>query len=73
MEGLELGRIWPHVLGSEHCIIEGNLRLSDPTLSTAEDNAMLIGCLHQLQEVWSCSLGVTAVDTYIIMNGNYDG
>ena len=31
-----------------HCTIEANLRLPYLTLSTVEDNDMLMGCLHEL-------------------------
>ena len=72
-KSLEFCRIWLHALGSEHCAIEGNLRLSDLTLSTAEDNAMLMGCLHGLQEVSVMLLGGTAIDVLIIISGNYAG
>ena len=36
-----------------------------------KDNTMLFGCLHQLKEVSVMVLRGTAVDAYIIMNGNY--
>ena len=48
LEGLYFGRIQPHALGSEHCTIEGNLMLPDATLGAIEDNAVYLGCLHQL-------------------------
>ena len=73
MEGLDFGGIQSHALGSEHCTIEGNLRLPDVTLSTVEDNAMFFVCLHQLQEVLVMFLRGMTVDTYIIMNGDYAG
>ena len=73
LEGLDLGRILLHALGHKHCAIEGNLRLPDLTLSAVEDNAMLMDCLHQLQEMSLMLLGGMAIDAYIIMNGNYVG
>ena len=69
--GLDFGGIWLNALGSEHCAIEGNLRLPDLTLCTVEYNVTLMGCLHQLQEVLVMLLVGTAIDAYIIMNGNY--
>ena len=71
LEGLDFGGIQPHALGTEHCAREGNLRLPVLTLSTVEDNAKLTGCLHQLQEVSVMHLRGMAIDTYIIMNGEY--
>ena len=51
--GFNFGRIWLHALVSEYCAVEGNFRWPDLTLSAVEDNAMLMDCLHQLQEVVS--------------------
>ena len=73
LEEVDFGGIWPHALHSEHCTIEGNLRLPDPTLWTVEDDAMFYGCLHQLQEVSVMLLGGMAVDAYFTMNGDYAG
>ena len=70
---MDFGGIQPHALGSEHCTIEGNLRMPDVTLCAVEDNAMFFGCLHQLQEVSVMLLRGMAVDAYIIMNGDYAG
>ena len=70
MEGLDLGVIQLHALGSENSAIEGNLGLPKEALSTVEDNAVFLGNLHQAQEVPVMLLGATAEDTYIIMNGN---
>ena len=64
-----LGGIWPHVLGSEDCTIEGNLRLHDVALIAAEDNTMVLGSLHQVQEVLIMLLRGTAKYAYIVMNG----
>ena len=72
MEGFDFGGIWSHAMGSEHCTIEGNLRLPDATLSAVEDNTMFFGCLHQLWEVSVMLLRGATVDTYI-MNGDYAG
>ena len=71
MEGLDFGGIWLHALGSEHCVIEGNLRLPDLTLGAVEENAVFFGCLHQLQQMLVMLLRGMAVDSYIVMNGNY--
>ena len=60
-----------HALCSEHCTIEGNLRLPDLTLCDVEGDAMFFGCLHQLQEVLVMLLGGMSMDAYIIMNGDY--
>ena len=55
---------------SEHCTIKCNLRLSDVVLSAVEDDAMVLGSLHQVQEVSVMFLGSVTEDEYIIMNGN---
>ena len=58
LEGLDFGEVWLHALCSEYSTAEGNLRLPDPTLQAVEDYTMLLGCLHQLEEVSLTVLGV---------------
>ena len=67
LEGLDFGGILLH----EQSTIEGNLRLPDLTLCTVDNNTMLFGCLHQLQEVSVMLLGGMAIYTYIIFNDDY--
>ena len=68
MEGLDFGGIWLHAFGSKHCAMESNLRLPDSTLSTVEDDVMVMGCLHKLQELLVMLLWGMAIDAYIMMN-----
>ena len=68
--GLDFGGIWPHALGSKNCTIKGNLRLPDLAFFVVEDDTMVLGCCHQVQEVLIMLLRGTAEYTYIIMNGN---
>ena len=58
LEGLDFGGIWPHALCSESCTIKGNLKLPDVTLSAVEDDAMVLGSLHQMHEVPVMLLGI---------------
>ena len=67
MEGLD----WPHALCGEYCTVEGNLGLPDLTLGAVEDYAMLLGCLHQLEEVLVMLLWGMAIEAYIIMYHDY--
>ena len=49
------------------------MKLPDVTLSALEDDDMVFGSLHQVQEVLVMLLGSAAKDAYIIMNGNNAG
>ena len=51
----------------EYSTVEGDLRLPDLTLQAVEDYAMLLGCLHQLEEVSVMVLKDTAMYVYIII------
>ena len=51
--------------------IEGNFGLPRPICQAVEDHAMLLGCLHQLEEVFGHALWGAAVDAYMIMYCNY--
>ena len=67
---MDCGGIWPHTLSSEDCAIKGNLRPADVALGTVEDNIMVLGSLHQVQEMLIVLLRGMAEYTYIIMNGD---
>ena len=67
---MDFGGIWSHALDSEDCAIKGNLRLPDVTLNAVEDNNMVLGSLHQVQEVLITLLRGMAKYAYIIMNGD---
>ena len=49
----------------ENCTPEGNFRLPDPVLRAVEDDAMLAGHLHKLNQVSVMLLRVTAIYAYI--------
>ena len=66
-----LGGIWLHALCGEYCTIEGNLGLPDLILQAVEEYAVLLGCLHQLEQVLVMLLWGTAIDAYIITYHNY--
>ena len=63
-------RIWLHALGSEDFTIKDNLRLPDVALNTVEDDAVVLGSLHQVQEVLIMFLRGMAEYAYITMYGN---
>ena len=67
LEGLDLGGVWSHAVCSEHSTVEGSLRLPDLTFQAVEDNAMFLGCLHQLEEVSVMLLRSVTTDTYHYM------
>ena len=71
LEGLDFGGIWPHALSSEHCAIEGSVRLPDLAVSVVEEKCHAHGLSASAARGVSHAPWGVAVDAYISMNCNF--
>ena len=70
-----MGRSWRAWIfegsGCKPCAVLCNLGLADLTLQAVENDAVLFGCLHELEQVSVILLGGMTVFAYIILYSNY--